>query len=95
MFGLLGAALAVILGVPICLYTWRNGLNFGPVMDSFSLAVSPIIYPIYTPKMIVTTFILVLFLVVVISWIPARKIAKLRPTDAIAGRRIYKVRGEK
>lgn len=95
MFGLLGAALAVILGVPICLYTWRNGLNFGPVMDSFNLAVSPIIYPIYTPKMIVTTFILILFLVVVISWIPARKIAKLRPTDAIAGRRIYKVRGEK
>jgi ABC-type lipoprotein release transport system permease subunit len=95
MFGLLGAALAVILGIPICLYTWRNGINFGPVMDSFNLAVSPIIYPIYTPEMIVTTFILVLFLVMAISWIPARKIASLRPTDAIAGRRIYKVRGAK
>ncbi|MGC9512566.1 MAG: ABC transporter permease [Fidelibacterota bacterium] len=95
MFGLLGAALAVILGIPICLYTWRNGINFGPVMDSFNLAVSPIIYPIYTPEMIVTTFILVLFLVMVISRIPARKIASLRPTDAIAGRRIYKVRGAK
>jgi ABC-type lipoprotein release transport system permease subunit len=95
MFGLLGAALAVILGIPICLYTWRNGINFGPVMDSFNLAVSPIIYPIYAPEMIAATFILVLFLVMVISGIPARKIASLRPTDAIAGRRIYKVRGEK
>jgi ABC-type lipoprotein release transport system permease subunit len=45
--------------------------------------------------MIAATFILVLFLVMVISGIPARKIASLRPTDAIAGRRIYKVRGEK
>ncbi len=95
MFGLLGAALAVIFGVPVCIYTWHNGINFGPATDSFSLAISPIIYPIYTPKMIVTTFILVLLLVIIISWIPSRKIARLRPTDAIAGRRIYKVRGVK
>ncbi len=95
MFGLLGAALAVVIGFPICWYTWKNGINFGPIMDSFSLAISPVIFPVYTLKMIITTFILVLLLVMVISWIPTRKIAKLRPTDAIAGRRIYKVRGVK
>jgi putative ABC transport system permease protein len=95
MLGLLGAGLAAIIGVPVCWYTWQKGINFGPAMDSFNLAVTPVIFPVYTTKMIITTFILVLLLVMVISWIPTRKIAKLKPTDAIAGRRIYKVRGAK
>jgi len=95
MFGLLGAALAVIIGIPVCWFTWVNGLDFGPIMDSFSLAVTSVIYPVYTTKMIISTFILVMLLVMVISWIPARKIARMKPTDAIAGRRVYKERGVK
>ncbi|RQW07971.1 ABC transporter permease, partial [candidate division KSB1 bacterium] len=54
--------------------------------DDFGLALGEAIYPMYTGGLIIGTTILVLITVTVVSFLPTRRIAKLKPTDALRGK---------
>jgi putative ABC transport system permease protein len=54
--------------------------------DSFGLAIAQKIDPAYSLGLIITTILLVLFITTIVSYLPARKIAKMKPTDAIRGK---------
>jgi putative ABC transport system permease protein len=82
------AALAgALYGIPLLSYLAAHGISFGSTMsDSFGFAVGNKLYPAYGSILVVGTTVLVFLITTVVSWLPTRKIAKLKPTDALRGR---------
>lgn len=83
---LFASLLALLYGLPICYYTAANGINFGKQMDNYSLAIGHIVYPVFTLDVILLTGIILWLIVLLVSYLPLRKINKLNPTDALRGK---------
>ncbi len=87
LHGVLAAVVAAIYGIPLLVYFALKGLGMPKqVSDSMGMAIADRIFPVYSVALVVGTTVLVLLAVTVVSFLPARKIAKLRPTDALRGR---------
>lgn len=87
MHGVLAAGVAAVYGIPLLVYFAVKGLSMPKeVSDSMGMAIAERIFPAYSVALVVGTTVLVLLAVTVVSFLPARKIAKLRPTDALRGR---------
>jgi putative ABC transport system permease protein len=50
------------------------------------LSIAQTIFPVYGAGLIFSTILLVLIITTVVSYVPARKISKMNPTDAIKGK---------
>ncbi|MBC7187560.1 MAG: ABC transporter permease [Calditrichaeota bacterium] len=87
MHGVLAAVVGAIYGIPLLLYFASRGLGMPKqVADSMGMAIADRIYPAYSAVLVVGTTLLVLFAVTVVSFLPTRQIAKMRPTEALRGR---------
>ena len=65
----------------------KTGMKVGEFGDSFGLnGVSEYLYPKYGWKLVIITIIIVVITTTITSFIPTRRIAKLKPTDALRGR---------
>lgn len=86
MHAVLAAALAAVYGVPF--FIWQSRVGFTVPMDTseFGMSVAPIMYPIYSIGLIVSTTLIVLLTTTVVSYWPARRIAKMNPTEALRGK---------
>ena len=85
LHSLLAALLGLVYGAPLFYSLQRNGFAM-PGMDSFGFALGNRLYPAFTAGLILGTTVLVFVVTTFVSWLPTRKIAKLKPTDALAGR---------
>jgi ABC-type antimicrobial peptide transport system permease subunit len=56
------------------------------MVDQFGLALGEKLYPLYSGGLVIGTTGLVLVVTTIVSLLPTRKIAKLKPTDALRGR---------
>jgi ABC-type lipoprotein release transport system permease subunit len=56
------------------------------MIDTMGFAIGERLYSTYTPALIFGTTVLVLVVTTIVSYLPTRKIAKLKPTDALRGR---------
>ena len=54
--------------------------------DDLGIAISEVIYPSYSFGLILSTILVVMITATIVSYLPARKIAKMNPTDAIKGK---------
>jgi putative ABC transport system permease protein len=84
--GVLAAVVAAIYGLPLLAWMTAKGFGMPQGTDSFGLAVGERIFPAYSAALVVGTTVLVLLVTTVVSWLPSRRIAKLKPTDALRGR---------
>jgi putative ABC transport system permease protein len=89
--GVFHAVLAIfvgaIYGIPLLNNFQKVGMKFGANADDYGLSgLSDALYPQYGWKLVVGTIILVLITVTIVSYLPTRKIAKLKPTDALRGK---------
>ena len=50
------------------------------------LPITEKIYPYYSLRLIIITIILVVISATIVSYLPARKISKMNPTDALKGK---------
>jgi len=80
----LAALLGALWGIPLMLYIGHVGINFG--MDDIGIAMRSIIYPYYSMGLIVSTTVVVILAATIVSYIPAQRIAKMKPTDALKGK---------
>lgn len=87
LHGVLAAIFALIWGSPILWIMANNGWPLPDYGDDFGMALGEAIYPMYTGGLILGTTILVLVTVTIVSFLPTRRIAKLKPTDALRGKR--------
>lgn len=86
MHGILAAIVAAAYGIPLLSLQAVRGFSMPEAVDSFGLAIAERIYPIYSAGLVAGTTVIVLVAVSIVSFMPARRIAKLNPTDAIRGK---------
>ena len=87
LHGLFAALVGLIWGSPLLYLMAKNGWPMPDSYDSFGMALGEAIYPMYTAGLIIGTTILVLITVTIVSFMPTRRIAKMKPTDALRGKR--------
>jgi putative ABC transport system permease protein len=84
---ILAALLGAVYGAP--LYIWLNkvgmSMSFAKDMKT-DLPMRNIIYPFVSLQLIIVTIILVVITATIVSYLPARKISKMKPTDALKGK---------
>ncbi|OFX88844.1 MAG: ABC transporter permease [Bacteroidetes bacterium GWF2_33_16] len=82
----LAAIVGAIYGIPILAYVAKIGFKIPEGSDDMGLAMADVIYPFFSLMLIVSTIILVFLITTIVSYLPARKISKMEPTDAIKGK---------
>lgn len=78
---LLGAA----YGIPLFMLIDKVGISMKAAQTT-DLPIAEKIIPYYSFSLIIITIILVVFSATIVSYLPARKIAKMKPTDALKGK---------
>ncbi len=86
LHGLLAIVAGAIYGIPILIYTSNVGLGLPEVADQVGIFISSRIYPYYGIQLFLASSIILALSVVIVSFLPTRKISKLKPTDALRGK---------
>ncbi len=86
LHGILAAVLAAVYGIPFLAWFARVGWAMPKSMDSYGLAIGEKLFPVYSIGLVLGTTLLVLVITTIVSFLPTRKIARLKPTDALRGR---------
>ena len=86
MHSILAAFLAMIYGIPLLALQAKVGWSMPAGTDDFGLTLSDTIYPSYSIGLVVGTTLIVLITTTIVSYLPARRISKMEPTDAIRGK---------
>ncbi|MCX7974495.1 MAG: FtsX-like permease family protein [Candidatus Aminicenantes bacterium] len=86
LHGVLAAAVAAIYGFPLLSLFARKGLGMPEVVDSYGFALGERILPVYSASLIAGTALLVMLVTTIVSFLPTRQIAKLKPTEALRGK---------
>jgi len=87
MLSLLAVLVGAVYGVPFLASFAVHGWKLSPGQaDQIGLALGNTLYPEYSVGLVIGTAILVFAVTTVVSFLPTRRIAKLKPTDAIKGK---------
>ncbi len=85
--GVFAALVAALWGIPLLSYFAKHGMTFtGEQADSFGMALDKGLFPVYGAGLVLSTTLLVFAVTLIVSYLPARKISRLKPTDALRGR---------
>jgi len=85
--GVFAALVGAVYGIPLLAYSAAHGLSLGGnVGDDYGFAMSEKLYPTYSAALVLGTTVLVFVVTTIVSFLPTRKIAKLKPTDALRGK---------
>ncbi|KKM97793.1 hypothetical protein LCGC14_1164440 [marine sediment metagenome] len=82
----LAGIVAAIYGIPFLVWFAKKGWAMPEGYDDFGIALGEKLFPIYTAGLVFGTVMLILIVTTIVSFLPTRKIAKLKPTDALRGR---------
>jgi len=85
---LLAAIMTIILFGPVLWYFGVNGIWLGVDYSdgAMGLIVDKYLIPVYSVGLVVTTTIVVSIIVLIVSYMPSRRIARMKPTDALRGK---------
>jgi ABC-type lipoprotein release transport system permease subunit len=85
---LLAGIMTVIFFGPLLWYFGVNGIWLGVDYSdgSMGLIVEKYLIPVYSVGLIITTTIVVSIIVLIVSYLPSRRIARMKPTDALRGK---------
>lgn len=86
MHSVLAAIVAAVYGIPLLIYFAKKGWAMPQAVDSYGFAIGEKLFPTYSAGLVVGTTLLVLLVTTIVSFLPTRKIAKLKPTDALRGK---------
>jgi putative ABC transport system permease protein len=86
MHSILAVIFIGIIGTPILIWLMKIGFTMPAGTDDMGIAIAETIYPVYGAGLIIGTSLLVFVITLIVSYLPARKISKMKPTDAIKGK---------
>jgi ABC-type lipoprotein release transport system permease subunit len=86
LHGILAACVAALYGIPLLGYVAKAGWELPGAADTVGFAIGEKLFPTYSAGLIVGTTVLVLLVTTIVSFLPTRKIAELKPTDALRGK---------
>lgn len=81
---ILAALVGAAYGIPLFYYLDKIGITFG--VGDMGVTMAETIFPYYNLKLIVTTLVFVVCAATFVSYLPAKRISKMRPTDALKGK---------
>jgi len=86
MHSVLAVILGAIPGIPFLYYMAKVGYSMPAGSDTMGLPIAETIYPAYSVGLILSVMILVIITTTIVSFLPSRKISKMKPTEAIKGK---------
>ncbi len=86
MHSVLAAILGAVYGIPLLGLQAMRGWTMPAGTDDYGLTIAETIYPAYSLALVLGTTLLVLITTTIVSYVPARRISKMKPTDAIRGK---------
>jgi ABC-type lipoprotein release transport system permease subunit len=84
--GVLAAIVAALYGIPLLGYAAKIGWELPAAADSVGFALGEKLFPAYSVGLVMGTTLLVLLVTTIVSFLPTKKIADLKPTDALRGK---------
>jgi putative ABC transport system permease protein len=85
LVSVLAALLAAAYGIPLLALQAAKGMAL-PGASDYGVAIADKIFPVYSLGLILTTVILIMITTTIVSYLPSRKIAKMKPTEALRGK---------
>ena len=82
----LATAMTVVIFGPILWYFGEKGIPLPMDYSEMGLMIAKRLIPVYSIGLIITTTILIATIVLLVSYLPSRKISKMKPTDALRGK---------
>ncbi len=86
VYSILAILLGALYGAPLLWYTAKVGWALPAASTDMGISIAERIYPVYGAGLIAATIVLVVLASTIVSFLPARKIARLNPTDALKGK---------
>jgi ABC-type lipoprotein release transport system permease subunit len=83
---ILAVIVGAIYGIPLFIYQSQKGISFGMTSEDWGITMSETLYPYYTLQLVIATILIVVITTTIVSFLPARKISKMKPTEAIKGK---------
>ncbi len=84
----LASALTVFPFGVILWWTAEHGIPMPMDYTEMGFIIAEKLIPVYSMGLIISTTILVFFIVIIVSYLPSRRIAKMKPTDALRGKTV-------
>ena len=82
----LAAILATILFGPVLWYFGVYGIPLPMDYSDMGLIIAKRLIPVYTLGLLISTTVIISFIVLIVSYLPSRRITKMKPTDALRGK---------
>jgi putative ABC transport system permease protein len=86
LHAVLAGVAAAVYGLPLLAHVAATGFGLPQATDSFGYAMGNRIFPAFTAGLVLGTTLLVLIVTTIVSYLPTRRIARLKPTDALRGK---------
>jgi ABC-type lipoprotein release transport system permease subunit len=77
---------AALYGIPLLGSLARDGWELPAGVESYGFAIGERLFPVFSVSLVLGTTLLVLATTTVVSFLPVRRIADLKPTDALRGK---------
>jgi ABC-type lipoprotein release transport system permease subunit len=82
---ILATLLGAVYGIPLFMLIDKSGISMKAAQTS-DLPLAEKIFPYYSFNLIMITIVIVIISATIVSYMPARKISKMKPTDALKGK---------
>ena len=86
MHSILAALVSAVYGLPFLAWQAKAGWTLPMDASEFGMAIAQTLYPVYTVGLVISTVLIVVVATTFVGYWPARKIAKMNPTEALRGR---------
>ena len=86
MHSVLAVLVGAVYGIPLFIQQANQGISFGVKGQDFGVTMAETLYPLYSVQLVVMSILIVLVTTTFVSFLPARKISKMNPTEAIKGK---------
>ena len=85
---ILAAGMTLIVFGPILWYFGEYGIPLPIDYSEMGLMVAKRLIPVYSIGLILSTTLLISIIVLIVSYVPSRRIARMKPTDALRGKAV-------
>jgi len=86
MHSILAVVLGAIPGIPFLYWAAKAGYAMPAGSDNMGLPIAEVIYPAYSVGLVLSVMLIVIITTTIVSFLPSRKISKMKPTEAIKGK---------
>jgi putative ABC transport system permease protein len=86
MYSIFAMLLGCLYGIPLFIYMATEGIAMPQASQDMGVSLAEKIFPVYGIQLVIGTILLVVIAATLVSFLPARKIAKMDPVAALKGK---------